>query len=305
LIKHIFISCLLIIALADYSQAQYRRGYRGFSSQSNIEVGLGIGPTWYQGDLCMGLITIEKTKLNIGAFIRTKPFERLAFRAGINYGRIAGSDAAWGKYYSKSDNVGGFVSVRQEQYYHRYKRNLSFYSNIFEINGMAELNLYHPRLKRNSGSPLPYAVLGVAYYHFNPKTIDRNGNLVKLRDIPTELYKSYKLWQFSIPFGLGVKFYSNRNWYITVEAVYRKTFTDWLDDVHHNYAGPKAAGNIPLQQLSDRSGEIDPSWGKNWDKVTLDPNNYLRGNPNNNDAYIFTMITFNRMLNTYSTCTNF
>jgi hypothetical protein len=119
------------------------------------------------------------------------------------------------------------------------------------------------------------------------------------------MYKTYKLWQWCLPMGLGVKFNPDENLYISIEVVFRKLFTDWLDDVHHNYAGPPAATNTQVQQLSDRSGEINPAWGKNWDKVTMDPHQYLRGNPNNNDAYIFAMISINRAFNRYRTCTNF
>ncbi|MBI3234235.1 MAG: hypothetical protein HYZ42_09380 [Bacteroidetes bacterium] len=285
--------------------AQYRRTYRGFSGQSPIEFGIGIGPTAYQGDLSIGIITWEKTKLNIGGFVRIKPFDRMAFRAGINYGRIAGDDAEWGKYYSKSDNAYGLGSTRQMAYYERYKRNLNFWSNIFEVNVMTEINLYHPRTRRRIGAPLPYMVLGIGYFHFNPRTTDRNGGSVKLRYVPTEQYKSYSLWQVCFPAGLGLKFYSDKNWYITLEVVYRKTFTDWIDDVHHSYGGPGIKNNVAAQQLSDRSGEISPDWGKNWDKVTADPNYNLRGNPKNNDSYIFCMLTINRSFSSYSTCTNF
>lgn len=285
--------------------AQFRRSYPGFGGLASMEYGLGVGPSFYQGDLTLGLVSLEKTKLNIGGFVRFKTFERVSFRVGMNYGKVAGDDQEFGKLYNPLENPYGGGSASQQQYYERYKRNLNFWSYIFEMNALVEVSLYHPRSRHRPGTPLPYAVAGVGYFHFNPRTTDRNGNEVMLRGIPTEIYKSYKLWQFCLPAGLGVRFNPDENTYISIELGYRKLFTDWLDDVHHNYAGPPAAGNIRVQQLSDRSGEINPAWGKNWDKVTRDPNQNLRGDPKNNDSYIFAMISINRAFRGYRTCTNF
>src|SRR5690606_13448162 len=47
--------------------------------------------------------------------------------------------------------------------------------------------------------------------------------------------KPYKLTQFAIPFGAGVKFRVSRNTVLAYEVGLRKIFTDYLDDVSTTY----------------------------------------------------------------------
>ena len=105
---------LLFVILSYYISAngQYRRNFRGFGIQSNIEFGLGLGTSNYQGDLSVAAFTWELTKMNIGGFVRAKPFENIAFRAGINFGKVAGDDKAWGKLYNEYDFKYGAGSVQ-------------------------------------------------------------------------------------------------------------------------------------------------------------------------------------------------
>ena len=53
------------------------------------------------------------------------------------------------------------------------------------------------------------------------------------RNIPDQ--KPYNLTQFAIPFGGGIKFRVSENVVLAYEVGFRKTFTDYLDDVSTFY----------------------------------------------------------------------
>lgn len=295
----------MLVGLTQNISAQFRRNYKGFSSQTNLEIGVGAGPSMYQGDLSYDIINLKFIAWNIGAYIRTAFSKRIYFRTGIHFGKIKGDDKAYGNLYDPIQYPYGRGSSRQSVFYQRYKRNLNFNSYIFEWNVLAEINLYDPRTKRPPGRPLPYLFGGLGIFRFNPRTVDRYGNKVLLRYHATEMYKHYSKWQFCIPIGLGVRINPDQQFSVSIEGGWRKTFTDWIDDISHNYAGPSAANNKYLKELSDRSGEVNPAWGDMWDKVTLDPNQYIRGNPKTKDSYYFLMVCLNYKLSRYTTCTNF
>ena len=50
--------------------------------------------------------------------------------------------------------------------------------------------------------------------------------------------KPYKLTQVNIPLGVGLKYYASERINLSAEVLYRKTFTDYIDDVSHNYIDP-------------------------------------------------------------------
>ncbi len=78
--------------------------------------------------------------------------------------------------------------------------------------------------------------------------------------------------QIAIPFGAGVRYKLDRNWDLGFEIGWRKTFTDYLDDVSSNYADPadiptdkgremanraNNPGHAPFQQRGDQT---DKDW---------------------------------------------
>ena len=87
----------------------------------------------------------------------------------------------------------------------------------------------------------PYLFAGISNFSFNPSTKDTSGRKVFLQPLSTEgqgFYqgrKKYKLNQYSIPFGGGVKFSFSENVRLAIEVGLRKTNTDYLDDVSTTY----------------------------------------------------------------------
>jgi hypothetical protein len=182
----------------------------------------------------------------------------------------------------------------------RYDRNLSFKSNITDF--MLALEI-HPlyfinRNDEDKEPPLlsPYLLAGVGFFSFKPQA-KLGSKWVDLQPLSTEGQgfaeypnrKPYSLNQMNIPFGLGVKYELGTSFSLRAEVVYRKLFTDYLDDVSSTYyADPSLFANYftgakltNALLLSNRQYELDPAHGYN----TGDE----RGNPKNKDSYF----TFN------------
>lgn len=118
-------------------------------------------------------------------------------------------------------------------------------------------------------------------YH-NPKA-ELNGSWHKLHPLNTEDQdpkNRYNRIQITIPFGGGVKFQLTPNLMASWELGWRKTFTDYLDDVSTSY--PETPTNL---QFSDRSWEVSEGGA-----YIAQPGD-MRGNPDFKDWYIQTGLT--------------
>ncbi len=147
-------------------------------------------------------------------------------------------------------------------------RNLHFRSDIYEVALMAEIDL----TGWTRTAVHPYLFGGVAGFHFNPQAL-YNGEWVDLQPLGTEGQgtsahpnrKPYALYQFALPVGAGIRFDLGRDWQLGVEATYRKTFTDYLDDVSIAYPdlAVLAEENGALAaELSFRGDEVNPNAGQ-------------------------------------------
>jgi hypothetical protein len=118
---------------------------------------------------------------------------------------------------------------------------MNFRSDIAEASAVVIVDLIENRnnyLKRPDF--VPYLFGGVAGFHFSPQGKDASGNYVDLQALKTEGV-DYSKFQFSLPFGAGVRYRINRNLDASFEIGFRKTFTGYLDDVSGNYANLSAA----------------------------------------------------------------
>ena len=210
-----------------------------------FEVGLMAGVSSYQGDLGPSNLKITPGKFHaaFGAFGRYNINDFFAARLSINYGTISGDDAKEGR-----------------------KRNLSFRSDLLEFTVTGEWNIlgYQPYGLAKVFSPYIYA--GIGFFHFNPRT-QYEGEWVELQPLGTEgqsmpgFEGKYGLVELAIPFGLGVKYAINDKWNVGLEFGWRKTFSDYLDDVSGDYVDNEQliAGNGELAAaLANRSGEPIP-----------------------------------------------
>jgi hypothetical protein len=205
-----------------------------------FELGLGIGPMFFLGDLggTAGVgkafvldLNLPLTKLCKGMYLEYYPAEWVGLRVAANLGYVEGDDA-------QAPAKGGDEEDRKY-------RNLSFKSNINEVYGAVEIypTVFFERYEGLKGKLRPYVLGGAGMYHFNPKTKDVNGKWVELAPLRLEGQgfaeypdsKPYKLFQKNLLLGFGFKYYLKENLYFGLEILHRQLFTDYVDDVSHNY----------------------------------------------------------------------
>jgi hypothetical protein len=107
----------------------------------------------------------------------------------------------------------------------------------------------------------PYLLAGIGYFSFNPQT-RLNNRWIDLQPLHTEGQgfvetgtQNYSLQQLNIPMGAGVKYELSPLINLRAELVYRKTFTDYLDDLSDKYAD-KAWFRNPANGLTSQKADL-------------------------------------------------
>jgi opacity protein-like surface antigen len=223
-----------------------------------------VGISNYQGDLQPKVFTFNQSHLAVGAGLGYLITNRINLRGMFTWGQLSADDK------SSSRNAA---------------RNLNFKSDIWEIQLAGEYHFRDPQVHRFS----PYAFAGVALFHFNPYTADPSGHKHFLQPLRTEGegivpgVKKYSTTQFSIPMGVGVKYTLLRTMDVGLEFGFRKTFTDYIDDVSGKYADPnvlRAANGDLAVQLAFRGNEINEA-------APYPPVGSKRGEATKKDWYYF------------------
>src|SRR5690554_227586 len=276
------------------------------SAQYRWDFGVNVGASNYLGEIGGQELTrrdfifdmkLNRTQYVVGGFVRYKISPQLSANVGFNYGKIKAND-----YNSKNPA--------------RVARNLSFQNNIAEITGRLELNLFYANDVSGRGYYNPdfriYGFLGAGVMKHDPKAYyhgdleEFNGELVALQPLRTEGV-DYKLWQFTLPVGLGLYFTHNKVHRFGWEIGYRTTFTDYLDDVSTNYAREDQLSpeNRELARaMSNRTNAQSLADAKAYAEIyDMDiPNagsfapGEKRGDVTNNDGYLFTQFTYSYVL---------
>lgn len=137
---------------------------------------------------------------------------------------------------------------------YRNNRNLNFKTNVFELSTRIEFGISSFRrtgvysLKKSLGRTSKRQALeligfvGVGAFYFNPKGKNPvTGKYEKLHALHTEGQglpggpKQYKRLAISLPVGLSLHYIIDKLWSVGLEFSYRKTFTDYIDDVSTTY----------------------------------------------------------------------
>lgn len=237
-----------------------------------------LGISVYNGDLSQSPVPIRGMRPAIGGLYRYNFNTHWAIKTGLNVGYIASYDKFSGK---------GTL---------RESRNLSFHSPLVELSVVGEYNL----MKYVAGSRkyrfAPYLFGGIAGFYFNPQT-NYLGTNYNLREFRTEQDKpegGYGPLQIAIPLGIGFKYSLGRKklWNIGFEFGWRKTFTDYLDDVsgdlpdNYNTTLPQDAKNLAYRGFATEEG----TWATDWS----------RGNPDSQDSYYFFGVTITKTIRKFS-----
>ena len=260
-----------------------------------MEIGLNFGPTFFLGDLgghrgkgthFLKDLNFPLTKLMKGAFIAFYPSDWLGLRVATQYTYVEGRD--------------NIINTTGEDELWRKQRNLDFRSNVWELYGAIEIYPTMLLNKTEDYDPLikPYGFIGVGMFHFDPEgsITDSRGNKTwhKLHPLKTEgegmaQYpdkRPYSLTQVNIPMGGGARIRVSPRVNTSLELLYRKTFTDYIDDVSTTYIDPNdfdtnlsPADAAIARQIHDKTiGIITPGVNR------YEPGTQ-RGNSKNMDAY--------------------
>ncbi|HOZ40534.1 MAG: hypothetical protein IPO05_02350 [Flavobacteriales bacterium] len=282
----VLLGTLTALTVTDLS-AQYFRQSSYWKTQRN-ELSFGFGISNFLGELggrnqigapFVWDLEFSQTRPAASFSYRYHVAKNVALRLGLTYGVLAGND-----------------NLTTETY--RKLRNLSFKSDVYELQMVFEFHLYKEELghvydlrgvKGTKSSRVGlYFFGGVGAFNFNPKA-QLNNAWVELQPLGTEGQgleggpEPYSLTQICIPMGLGLRKALNKQWSVGLELQYTKTFTDYIDDVSTNYFDNDA--------IADRSGAQGA--------FLADPSVYdarfpefgsagqQRGDPDDLDAYLF------------------
>lgn len=216
------------------------------------EIGFTVGGMNYIGDLndqsMLGTVCLA-----YGGMFRYDFDERWSLRFDVDYGHLEGGNPDYIE-----------------------RRNLSFRSYLFEGSMRAEFNFFPFSMRDDHYVWTPFIFGGVGFFTFNPTayyTDPFNGESgwYDLQPLGTEGQGTplapdrtpYTLKQLSMPFGIGVKYHPSKSLTLSAEYGFRKTWTDYIDDVSTTYvdneqlayiSGDLAAG------LADRSDEVVPGY---------------------------------------------
>lgn len=277
------------------------------SKNGKYEIGANLGPSFFLGDIggnpgkgktFIKDVNIPFSKLAKGLFFSYFPTEMIGIRVELNKLSLEADDNA-------IKDKGGDEVFRKQ-------RNLNFRSKLTEA--FVALELYPSVLFENytdlKGKFRPYGIIGVGSFKFNPegKYIDPTTgktNWVKLKPLQLEGQgmseypdrKEYKLSQLVVPIGAGIKYYMSNNIYMGFEVMYRKTFTDYIDDVSTNYIDPILfdshlnSGNAQIaRQLYFRQNITNP-------QVSRPSYDEQRGDPRQNDSYFSSILRIGWRIN--------
>lgn len=278
------------------------------TGNGKIEVGLGIGPLFFLGDLggnpgvgqstWLKDVSFPLTKLAKGAYVNIYPTEWLGFRVAINQGKLDGYD-------SVIKDKGGAERFRKV-------RNLEFRTQLLEAYAAVEIypTVFFEKFDGLKGKFRPYGVAGIGVFHFNPQgryyAPDGTVSWVDLRPLRLEGQgmaeypnrKQYSLTQLEVPIGFGFKYYLKENMYVGMEIMHRQTFTDYIDNVSTTYIDPSLFAKyltpqqaVMANQLYYREGFV-PGSGQ-----MRRPTDAQRGDPTQNDAFFSTILRLGWRLN--------
>ncbi|HQQ96814.1 MAG TPA: DUF6089 family protein [Cyclobacteriaceae bacterium] len=252
--KLVLVGALAGVLLSNWASAQsffaMRRG-------RTLILNVGTGSASYFGELS-----------NDGDYLQAKPNFSAGFQYYISHKISIRSELTWFQL-SGTDSKALPESGRKE-------RNLSFTENNFEFNAVGIIDLYrHGRSFYQRPALNFYAFGGIGLLRFNPTTVYQ-GVKYDLATLQTELTPYSRITPV-IPMGLGMRFRVTPFMNISIEGGFRKTFTDYLDDVSTvHYAASKFSNPIAAA-LNDRGPEVG---------VALKPDGFIRGNPKTDDAYM-------------------
>ena len=287
---------MVISMLLTFVSAEAQEKFGVFQ---RVEIGFNTGPLFFLGDLGGNVgagsrffkdIDWPETKLGAGIHLSFFPNNWISLRTAYYHGAIAGNDI-----HSPNKTSNDIF---------RFNRNLHFRSRIDELS--AGIEVYPLRIIPTNRQTIldiiqPYALFGASLFHFNPQAKDIDNIWVNLQPLRLEgqgfteypASKPYKLTQLNLLAGVGLKYYINTSTYVGMEIVYRKLFTDQIDNVSaYYYVDPATFDNYLSAADAVRAKRLYYQGNYNLGGQLPHQAGIPRGNPDENDAYFGQSIHF-------------
>ncbi len=292
-------SLLLILICISLQFKSFSQAFIFGNDKVKMEAGLSFGPSFFLGDLggnrgkgtnVLKDWNYETLTLSKGAYFAIYPVRWGGLRLQAAMLKLEGDDALI--------NTLGIDELWRKQ------RNLDFRTNVYEANLGIEI---YPTMifntdPENEPRLRPYGVVSGGLYRFNPQGSlkDASGNKTwyNLHPLLTEgqgmaeypLSQPYNLTQFNLLYGGGLKYFISERVNIGIEFLYRKTFTDYIDDVSQRYIDSKNfAKYLPASQASIATRISDKANGIIYPGMTRYPAGTQRGDLKDADAYFTTV----------------
>lgn len=302
--KRILVILLFLSVYVSYSQnfirpnewKKYRREIYGSIGAANFLGDLGgmdrVGTDYSPVDL-----ELVETRTAFSFGYRYKIWKWFNVSAAFNYLIVRGDD-----------------KLTSEPY--RNNRNLNFKSNIFELAGRLEFVYMANRIGHRYGIKRTLtrrmknrswdftAFVGIGGFYFNPQGRTTKGQWVDLKPLHTEGQglpggpKQYSNYALCIPMGFAYRIYFNRTICVGAELNFRKTFTDYIDDVSGVYYDNNAIAAAYGPQAAYMA---DPSLGQipgqtNWENLSTGTEAQMRGDSKDKDSYMSLQLTVGYMI---------
>lgn len=247
------ITCLVTVVSIVTADAQ---SFYAIRRDRDLVFTVGANSSTYYGDLKDDSDVLDvKPSLSLG--LKFNVSSKIGIRGEFSWLSLSGKDAS-----AKNE------LTRQ--------RNLSFTSSNYEVSATG-LYYFFPHKGKFYQRPQfnIYGFAGFGLLFFNPKA-ELDGKKYPLQPLKTEGV-AYGKSTLIIPFGIGVKTKITPFFDLGLELGWRKSFSDYIDDVSGRYVDPASFTNPIARQLADRRPEIG-----------LEPAKAgrIRGNASNDDGYM-------------------
>lgn len=248
------------------------------SKAQHLEVGALLGVSNYFGDLAPQIVPKE-THPAFGAYARLNLSSSFAFTGSITSATISGND---------------------KNFAYNNLRNLNFSTSLTELAAIVEFNFFKYGVDVLDKKFTPYVFLGIALTAFEPSA-RYQGTTVKLRNLQTE-NQQYGNFATCIPMGMGVKWQFHRHFAFEANVGFRRSYSDYLDDVSTVYPDPAATAQgkgVFVATVTDPSALLSGGAGP------VFPPGYRRGNADYTDWYIISSASISYRFYKRSKCRRF
>ncbi|MEC8969321.1 MAG: hypothetical protein VX756_09255 [Bacteroidota bacterium] len=298
---------IIVLSQGYYNRYDYRRKRHEFTLGGGASNFLGeLGGRDMVGSGFIYDLEFKETSY-VGEFSYSYyALSKFSIRTNLAVGKVSGNDNLTTEYY-------------------RQNRNLNFESMIIEGALLFQVHLIKERTgnRYNLRSPAGrflgmknpvgiglYAFSGIGGFYYNPVGQSPDGVKYKLKPLKTEGQglpggaEPYSGVSACIPVGFGIRKAFNGNGGIKLEASYRFTFTDYIDDVSTVYYNNDYLANnvspIAAQMADPSLGATffsDDGYGNTIGPLTHTETGYQRGDSSDNDGYMFVTLSAYRQLN--------